>query len=319
MRIAIVGKWWSGKTTISALLASYFSELKLNPLLIDADLNIHLPSLFIKDWEFPNEKYLSSPDNTEKIKTYLKGQNDRITSLVTFRKTTPPTEKSQFFVLRDHENYLYQFAEKVNQLALMVVWSYRGEEIWASCYHNNLAILENLLSHMDDQGAVAIVDMVAGVDAFASSLHAQFDMLLLVVEPTKKGIEVWTQYAQLAKDAGVENQLFVIGNKCFDKEDERFLQSFLPTEKLLGTMWISSYLRALEKNWNLISFSSLEEQFQPLFSSLAEKAKSLEQPLNVRLQKLYTLHRKYVAQAFIKERFWDLTGQIDETFSFESL
>ena len=39
---------------------------------------------------------------------------------------------------------------------------------------------------MQDQEAVVIVDMVAGVDAFASSLHAQFDMLLLVVESTKK-------------------------------------------------------------------------------------------------------------------------------------
>lgn len=110
-----------------------------------------------------------------------------------------------------------------------------------------MAILENLLSHMQDQEAVVIVDMVAGVDAFASSLHAQFDMLLLVVEPTKKGLEVWQQYADLAKSAGIFDQLFVVGNKCLDATDEEFLQSTLPQEKLLGMLGMSSYLRTVEK------------------------------------------------------------------------
>ena len=318
MRIAVVGKGWSGKTTVSALLAAYFSQIGKKPLLVDADLNVHIPALFMEK-KFPEEKYLSSPKNVEAIKTYLRGENDRITSLVTFRKTTPPTEKSQFFVLKDYHNPMYQFAEDVGKLFLMVVWSYRGDEIWASCYHNNLAILENLLSHMQDQEAVVIVDMVAGVDAFASSLHAQFDMLLLVVEPTKKGLEVWQQYANLANSAGIFDQLFVVGNKCLDAADEEFLQSMLPQEKLLGMLGMSSYLRTVEKTWNLLSFSGLETQYQSLFSRIAELLQSLEEPWDIRLEKLYALHRKYVAQSFIKERFGDLTGQIDEQFSFKKL
>lgn len=158
----------------------------MKPLLIDADLNMHLPTLLMPERSFPREKHLSLPSTSEEIKTYLKGENDRITSLASFRKTTPPTKKSQLFVLKNHHHYLYQFAEDLGNLFLMVVGSYHGDEIGASCYHNNLAILENMLSHTNDEDSVIIVDMVAGVDAFASSLHAQFDMLLLVVEPTKK-------------------------------------------------------------------------------------------------------------------------------------
>lgn len=318
MRIAIVGKWWSWKTTISALLTSYFTQIQIKPLVVDADLNIHLPALLMPSEKFPWEKYLSTAANVEQIKTYLKGKNERITSLASFRKTTPPTSKSQLFVLKNHRHYLYQFAEDLGNLFLMVVGSYHGNEIGASCYHNNLAILENLLSHMDDQDSVVIVDMVAGVDAFASSLHAQFDMLLLVVEPTKKWIEVRNQYDQLSKQAGIDHQLFVVGNKCFDKNDQDFLSFALPKEKLLGTIGISHYLRALEKNGNQIDFSLLEPEFQALFPRIVEQLQKQEQALDVRLEKLYALHRKYVAQSFIQERFWDLTGQIDESFSFHT-
>ena len=234
----------------------------------------------------------------------------------TFRKTTPPTSESQLFVLRDPAHPLYRYAEVLDQLALMVVGTYQGAEIGASCYHNHLAILENLLSHMDDQKAVVVVDMVAGVDAFASSLHAQFDLLLLVLEPTQKGKEVWKQYARLAQAAGVYDQLFALGNKCVDQEDQLFLSAALPSEKLLGMLGISSYLRQLEKQGGLMEFSQLEPEFQLLFEQIVKQAQTLEQPLQARLDKLYALHRKYVAQGFIKERFGDLTGQIDEHFSF---
>ena len=316
MRIAVVGKWGSGKTTTSALLASYLGSVRKKPLLIDADINVHLPALFMRE-EFPIEKYLSSPENMRKVKGYLIGNNHRIASLAAFRKTTPPTKESQLFVLSDAQNYLYQnFTQDLGTLFLMAVGTYTEDQIGASCYHNSLAILENLLSHMDDRGEVCIVDMVAWVDAFASSLHAQFDMLLLVLEPTRKGIEVRKQYAHLTQSAGVYDQLFVLGNKCFDQADLDFLRREIPEEKLIWELGMSQYLRSLERNWDQISFAGLESEYQPLFSHIFEKLQSLAQPLDTRLPKLYELHRKYVSQDFIIERFWDLKGQIDESFSF---
>jgi len=35
-----------------------------------------------------------------------------------------------------------------------------------------------------------------------------------------------------------------------------------------------------------------------------------------RLNKLFELHRRYIAQGFIAERYGDLTEQIDETFDY---
>lgn len=59
--------------------------------MIDADINMHLPSLLLGK-AFPEEKYLSRSQNTTAIKTFLKGSNDRIQDLDSFRKTTPPAE-----------------------------------------------------------------------------------------------------------------------------------------------------------------------------------------------------------------------------------
>ena len=39
----------------------------------------------------------------------------------------------------------------------------------------------------------------------------KFDLLLLVLEPTQKGKEVWKQYARLAQAAGVYDQLLHLG------------------------------------------------------------------------------------------------------------
>lgn len=127
----------------------------------------------------------------------------------------------------------------------MVVGTYAEDGIGTSCYHNNLAVLESMLSHMDDRGEIVIVDMVAGVDAFAGSLHAQFDMVVLVMEPTKRGIEVWRQYQQLAQKAEVADHLFALGNKC-QHDDAEFLQQQLG-KSLLGAMDYSPYLKSLER------------------------------------------------------------------------
>ena len=66
---------------------------------------------------------------------------------------------------------------------------------------------------------------------------------------------------------------------------------------------MSQYLRSQERTLDHISFAGLESEYQPLFSQIFEKLQSLAQPLDTRLPKLYELHRKYVSQDFIVERF----------------
>lgn len=317
MRIAFVGKGGSGKTTFSALFAQYVNK-KYPVLAIDADLNMHLGALIGFEAELPIERHISHPDAAKIIKTHLKGKNARIKDLAQFRKTTPPTAESNLIYLDDPEDpILSRFGPGDEHLRLLVVGSYDSEEIGASCYHNNLAILENILSHLVDASGVVVTDMVAGVDAFANTLHAQFDLLVLTVEPTKRGLEVFEQYRKLAEEAGVYESLFVVGNKVRSEADETFIKRNIPTEKLVGLFKESEYMRQKDQEGGALNVDFLESENKALLETIEKKLLSIIPDNQKRLQKLYELHRRYVTQGFIAERYGDITDQIDETFNFD--
>ncbi len=64
--------------------------------------------------------------------------------------------------------------------------------------------------------------MTAGADAFASGLFTRFDITFLVAEPTRKGVSVYHQYRDHAREFGI--RLAVIGNKITGEDDLLFLK-----------------------------------------------------------------------------------------------
>ncbi|MFG2085436.1 hypothetical protein [Spirillospora sp. NPDC048824] len=80
------------------------------------------------------------------------------------------------------------------------------------------------LNHLvDGHGKYVVVDMLAGADTFASGLFTRFDVMFLVVEPTRKGVAVYRQYIEYARDFGVK--IAVVGNKVQTNDDESFLRA----------------------------------------------------------------------------------------------
>ena len=314
MRISFVGKGGSGKSTLCALFAQYARNQGENVLAIDADLNIHLPRLL--GFDKPDKSlHISEPSATAVIKKRLSGSNDRIVEPAAFRKSTPPRTGSKLILLGDdNDPILNGYSIASNGMRLMVVGTYGEEDVGASCYHNDLAIFENVMSHLVDDKGIVAADMVAGTDAFASTLHAQFDLTVLVVEPTWRGIEVYKDYAKLCEHAGCLHGLKVIGNKIKSDEDRAVIAKHIPAEVILGYVAQSTYLEKQDRTWNPIRIEDMEEGTVSVIADTYDALKRVPYDPQKRLRKMWDLHRTYVSQNFITERFGDLTAQIDEMF-----
>ncbi len=316
MRIAFVGKGGAGKTTLASLFGLWLAHQERPILMVDADLNMHMGRLLGREMPSP-QMCVSSSENAYAICHFLKGENSRIHSVEAFRKTTPPGRGSKLIYLHDPQDWiLSRYTSGPSNSRLLTVGTYQEDEIGTSCYHNHLAILENILSHLDDRDGIVVADMVAGVDAFASTLYAQFDALVLVVEPTWRGVEVYRQYAQLAHAAGCEEALCVIGNKVTGAEDACFLEARIPAEKLLGFCADSAIVRAQDKGVGMLSVETIDAEQCALFEQVLGRATLHGMDPQTRLVKLWELHRRYVAQESVRARFGDLTDQIDPLFRY---
>lgn len=316
MRVAFVGKGGSGKTTISSLFAKYLDSLNKEKIMfVDADINVHAPEL-LTGKKISKEKFLSIESNSNEIKKYLINKNKKIESFPSFRKTTPPGEGSNLIFIEKDDYLIKNFSEEKNNLFVLAVGTYESEGIGKSCYHNNLSTFEIILNHLVDKDNFLVADMVAGTDAFASSLHAQFDIIVLVIEPTRRSIEIYDHYIELAKHAGIEREVYVVANKVNSSEDVEFLNSKIPSEKIIGYVSNSNYIRDHDKYGGELDFNKIEDKNKEIFEKVLKKLNENKKDPNYRLSKIIELHKKYVSQNFIVKQFGDLTTQIDHNFKF---
>ncbi|MBT9164904.1 MAG: Iron-sulfur cluster carrier protein [candidate division WS2 bacterium] len=315
MRIAFVGKGGAGKSTFSTLFFLNLIKQNEKVMCFDADLSIHVPKLLGMD--FPESKSLSSSENTKKIRNYLIGKSKKIQTADHFYKTTPPSVGVNLFEVDSQNEIIKVLAEPYKNSFVAVVGTYEADEIGKSCYHTNLSILENLLTFAKlNEDDWIVTDMVAGIDAFSNTLHKQFDVLFLIVEPTQESIAVYDQYIKLAKHAGMDDRLFVIGNKIEDDEDEKFIASNIPADKYVGSLKKSPELKKLRQQGTPLTIDVLTSLDESLFERLVEISKRLKKNPNDRLKDLYQLHLKYIDQDYVKNAVGDISGQIDEEFQF---
>lgn len=314
MKIAFVGKGGAGKSTISSLFIEYAQQNNQKVLAIDADINVHLAELL--GVPIHQDKALSLDNNTHSIRSFLKGDNVRIASASHFVKTTPPGKGSRFLQWNNDNPILKNYAIPFGTgNYFMYVGTYTEDGIGVSCYHTNLSVLENLLSHaILNKNEWIICDMVAGTDAFSNTLHAQFDAIFLVVEPTPEGTKVFEQYTELAKAAGVYSCLQVIGNKVEGEDDIAYLRKVVG-DKLVTHVPFNKNLRKARQNNELPKLSDMADD--SVFKNILDKAVALQRDPKQGLALLHELHSAYVKQDYIVNAFGDITDQIDPHFTYE--
>ncbi|MFE6481529.1 ATP-binding protein [Streptomyces sp. NPDC057757] len=272
MKIAFVGKGGSGKTTLSSLFIRHLAASGAPVVAVDADINQHLGAALGLD-ETVAAALPAMGERLPLIKDYLRGTNARITSAETMIKTTPPGEGSRLLRVRE-ENPVYDACARPVELdggaiRLMVTGPFTEADLGVACYHSKTGAVELCLNHLvDGRGEYVVVDMTAGSDSFASGLFTRFDLTFLVAEPTRKGISVYRQYKEYARDFGVA--LKVVGNKVQGQDDIDFLRAEVGDD-LLVTVGHSDWVRSMEKGRSP-RFGLLEEDNRRSLRTLHDAA-----------------------------------------------
>jgi CO dehydrogenase maturation factor len=282
MKIAFVGKGGSGKTTLSSLFIRHLAATRVPVVAIDADINQHLgPALGLDEEEAAALPALGA--HLPEIKEYLRGANPRIASAEAMIKTTPPGRGSRLLRLLEDNPVYTACARRVALdgdrgkdqgdegpgVRLMVTGPFSESDLGVACYHSKVGAVELCLNHLvDGRGEYLIVDMTAGSDSFASGMFTRFDLTFLVAEPTRKGVAVYRQYKEYARDFGIN--LAVIGNKVQGEDDLAFLRAEVGDD-LLTAVGHSDWVRAMEKG-RPPRFELLEEANRQALRTMYERA-----------------------------------------------
>ncbi|MCD0452812.1 ATP-binding protein [Actinocorallia sp. API 0066] len=243
MKVAFVGKGGSGKTTLSSLFIRHLHGIGLPVVAVDADINQHLGAAL----GLPEG--VQAPalgDHLPALKEYLRGDNPRVTSAASMVKTTPPGHGSRLLHHFGRDPFHTDLAlDMADGLKLLATGPFTDDDLGVACYHSKTGAVELYLNHLvDGPGEYVVVDMTAGADTFASGLFTRFDVMFLVAEPTRKGVSVYRQYTDHARDFDVT--IKVVGNKVHDEQDVDYLREHVG-EDLLTWFGHSPAVRAIEQ------------------------------------------------------------------------
>lgn len=311
MRIAFVGKGGSGKTTLSALFSRHLARSGAPVLAVDGDINQHLAEALGHD----GEEALGAPPlgaHVADIKDFLRGTNARIASREAMIKTTPPGRGSRLLRLLGEDELHARHVRRVGDVPLMVTGEFDESDLGVACYHSKLGGVELYLNHLvDGPGEYVVVDMTAGADAFASGLFTRFDLTFLVAEPTRKGVSVYRQYRDHAREFGI--RIAVVGNKVTGEDDLLFLKEQVGDD-LLTHLVHSSWVRAAEQGRAEGGLEALEAHNRHALTILRET-------VDAHTRDWTALHRHAVDFHLRNARSWaneatglDLTAQVDPDF-----
>jgi CO dehydrogenase maturation factor len=316
MKIAFVGKGGSGKTTLSSLFIRHLAAQGVPVTAVDADINQHLGTALGLD-ERDAAAIPPLGASLPLIKEHLRGANPRILSADTMIKTTPPGEGSRLLRL-DEDNPVFAACARTvaldgGEARLMVTGAFTEDDLGVACFHSKTGAVELCLNHLvDGRHEYFVVDMTAGSDSFASGMFTRFDMTFLVAEPTRKGVSVYRQYRDYARDFGVA--LRVVGNKVQGPEDVDFLREQVGDD-LLVTMGHSDWVRALERGVPR-PFAALEESGARALRVLHEAADAAYERRDWEryTRQMVHFHLKNAASWGNERTGADLAAQVDPGF-----
>lgn len=254
-KIAVVGKGGVGKTTLISLLAYVYSERGSQVYVVDADPGASLALAL----GFPEE--LSS-----QIVPIVEMED-----LILERTGARPGEYGGYFNLTPRVDDIPESFSAVHRgIHLLVMGSVKGPGAGCVCPEN--AMLKSLMSHLLlSQREVVLLDMVAGLEHLGRGTAAAVDVMIVVVEPGRRSIDIALQIIELAKGLNIP-RIQLVANKVREEErDLALIGKEMGEQPLLGYLPFS--LQAIEADMSGRALYDLSPE-------MAQKAREIVDKLN---------------------------------------
>lgn len=226
MRIAVCGKGGSGKSTISALLAKEMAKTK-NVLVLDIDesnygLHSQLGMVASRDFMeyFGGKKSFKEKQRAPKTTQFwgLAANGD-----TSGQPGQPVQQQSRFFKNRwSFSDLPQEFVEEMDGVKLMAVGKIHDFGEGCACPMGVLTreFLENLDLGKDD---VVIVDTEAGTEHFGRGVDKDFDLILVVVDPSYESLRLSKKFDEFGAQCGC--RVYFVLNKVEPDIREEMLAS----------------------------------------------------------------------------------------------
>ncbi len=192
MKLAVAGKGGVGKTTIAAWLADYLAREGRSVFLVDADTALSLGQASgLPRERLPEPLVLRGDLIQERIGVGFMHLNPDVGDL-------PETLAVDLPMLSG-----------TGRKRLLVMGTVAGAGGGCACAANSL--LKALLAHLLlDRDEWVIVDLEAGVEHLGRGTVAGVDGLVVVSEPSRRGLETAAEIARLATELGLHRQTLVL-------------------------------------------------------------------------------------------------------------
>ena len=311
MRIAFLGKGGSGKTTTSASFIRHVSKKRPAVLALDADVNAHLAGALALEGEISQLGQLYG-----ELTSYLKGTRSDLGDKPMIM-TTPPSLQSNFVRCRADDPLIRKYALTQGNISLLTVGKYEQQDVGSSCYHGKLSgaisVLHHLLDGVDD---IVVADNTAGTDAVATSLWFAYDMRVIVVEPSKKSVQVYKDFISLLP--GLAETTYVVGNKVEGAEDEAFLKAQVGADRLLGFIPLSRHLKRFEQG-DVEALELFQSEQSAVFDRVLSVLESQKRDWTVYLDRLRQTHTKLCRDWYDAYYGLKLDEGLDLAFTYQAV
>ena len=206
MKIAIVGKGGSGKTTIAGTLARIFADEGHNILAIDGDPNPNL-ALTLGMSRTAADEILYIPAAIMQSA----GEKDGVTVL----KPAVPRDE----IIRRYA------AKAARNVDLIVMGKPAHGSAGTGCMCGSHRAVRGLIAELTNFGEHTITDMEAGLEHLKRGTARHVDMMLIITEPYYRSLEAASRTHELAAELAIPF-IKVVANKIRNAEDRQAIETY---------------------------------------------------------------------------------------------